>query len=326
MEAPVRLPQEEALRVVMRFTKMGRAQPLTELGNLVAKVRSQGRTTRLALHNTERFGLIHLSFEYGRLIRVDGNVGGPSESLFDLESWRHGAIRVEPIAAGAIEPAGTLPLDTLLDATLAHLERSRVIHSPPPAVSHPQALPDLDADAFSASAVSGAHDATALLASTVPTVPTLPLSAVMPDLAPSAAVAQSGPQRAVRADSDELTDPQWQLLALAVRQIADQAATALGPQISQAMLVDALAQASKGNAFLREVTVDGTGWMRLQSGAVDSAISSFEAAQAVAMLLAVLESFYATRLGAQRVRRLITAAVAPLRHSLEQIGLTVATG
>lgn len=305
---------------------MERAQPLSELVTLISRIRSQGRTTRLALHNTERFGLVHLSFERGRLIRVDGNAGGPSESLFDLESWRHGAIRVAPIEVGSVEPAGTLPLDALMDATMAHLERARVVHSAPPAVSRPQALPDLEVDAFSEAAVSEAHESAAILVSAIPTVPTLPLAAVLPDLAPGEPFSRSAPHRAVRVDGDALTDPQWQLLALAVRQIADQAAAALGPQVSQAMLADALAQAGRGSAFLRQVSVDGSGWLRWQSPADRVAIPTFEAAQAVATLLAVLESFYTTRLGAQRVRRLITSAVAPLRNSLEQIGLTVAGG
>jgi hypothetical protein len=303
---------------------MERAQPLAELVRLVAKVRSQGHTARLALHNTERFGLVHLTFERGRLIRVDGNTGGPAESLFDLESWRQGAIRIESIPAGTIEPASALPLDALLDATLAQLERTRVVHSAPPAVSHSWSLPDLAVDTFSADA-SGA-DATPAVLSAVPTVPTLPAAAMMPELASNGAGAQSAPRRAVRGGGDELTVPQWQLLALAVRQITEQAAVALGPQTSQAMLAEALAQASKGSAFLRQVEVDDTGWLRRLERADRGGSSTYEAAQAVATLLAVLESLYATRLGAPRVRRLITAAVAPLRNSLEQIGLTVVGG
>jgi hypothetical protein len=302
---------------------MERAQSLAELVHLVAKLRSQGSTARLALHNTERFGLIHLTFDRGRLIRVDGNAGGPAASLFDLESWRHGAIRAEPIPPGTLEPAGTLPLDALLDATLAQLELARVVHAAPPAVNHSWSLPDLEADTFSAGA-SGAHAVAAVL-SAVPTVPTLP-AAVLPELAPSGASAQSAPQRAVRAGGDELTEPHWQLLALAVRQIADQAALALGPQASQAMLVEALAQASKGSAFLRQVSVDDTGWLRRAERADREASSTYEAAQAIATVLAVLESLYTMRLGGHRVRRLITAAVAPLRNSLEQIGLTVVGG
>ncbi len=305
---------------------MERAQPLAELVSLVAKVRSQGRTMRLALHNTERFGLVHLTFERGRLIRVDGSAGGPSETLFDLEAWRHGAIRMAPIPEGTIEPVGTLPLDALLDATLAHMEQARIIHAAPPAIGLLPELPDLEVDTFSAAAISRVHEANVLLASVVPTVPTLPMIATQPERAENEAHTQSGARRAVSAGREELTEPQWQLLALAVRQVADQAAVALGPQVSQAMLEDALAQASRGSAFLRHITLDGTGWLRRQDGAERGGVQTFEAAQAIATLLAVLESFYATRLGAPRVRRLITAAVAPLRISLEQIGLTVANG
>jgi hypothetical protein len=297
---------------------MERAQPLSDLVNLIATIRSQSRTTRLSLHNTERFGLIHLSFEHGRLIRVDGNAGGPSESLFDLESWRHGAVRIESITAGTVEPASALPLDALLDTTLRHLERAGVVHSAPPAVSVPGSLPDLTADRFS----SSGPEADAVFVSAIPTVPTLP-SATLPDAVLNGAAPLATQVQSRREGDVALTDPQWQLLALAVRQIADQAAIALGPQAAQAMLVDALAQAGGSSAFLRQVTIDGTGWLRRQESTGRGAVSTFEATQAIATLLAVLESYYATRLGAQRVRRLITSAVAPLRNSLEQIGLTV---
>ncbi|HEV2239059.1 MAG TPA: DUF4388 domain-containing protein [Ktedonobacterales bacterium] len=308
---------------------MDRAHPLAELVSLIATIRSQGRTARLALHNTERFGLLHLSFEQGRLVRVEGNAGGPSESLYDLESWRHGAIRIEPLAPGAAGPSGNLPLESLLDATLAQMERARIVHSAPPALSHQDSLPDLTADAFSTAGARDSRDSredAAIFASSIPTVPTLHAPAVMQDMALSGVTAHSGPQRATGPTGAELTDPQWQLLALAVRQITDQAAMALGPQMSQTLLVDALAQASAGNSFLRQLKVDGSGWLWRQEGTGRGATATFEAAQAIATLLAVLESHLATRLGTQRVRRLITTAVAPLRNSLEQIGLTVVSG
>jgi hypothetical protein len=298
---------------------MERAQPLSDLVNLIATIRTQGRTTRLALHNTERFGLVHLSFEHGRLIRVEGNAGGPSESLFDLESWRGGAVRVESITAGTVEPASTLPLDTLLDTTLQHMERTGAVHSAPPAVSLPHGLPDLEADSFSIRAA----EADAVFVAAIPTVPALP-GAELVEAALNGAEPRATQARTRREGAVALTDPQWQLLALAVRQVADQAASALGPQVAQSMLVEALAMASGSSAFLRQVTIDSSGWLKRQEGAGRAAISTFEATQAVATLLAVLESYYGTRLGAQRVRRLIAAAVAPLRNSLEQIGLTVA--
>src|SRR5579859_4923592 len=148
-EAPECAPRAPAARAVARTSNMERAQQLSELVSLVATIRSQGRTARLALHNTDRFGLLHLYFEQGRLIRVEGNAGGPSESLFDLESWRHGAIRIETVAPGAVEAVSNLPLEPLLDATLAQLERARVAHSAPPVLSPSPALPNLAADAFS---------------------------------------------------------------------------------------------------------------------------------------------------------------------------------
>ncbi len=122
---------------------------------------------------------------------------------------------------------------------------------------------------------------------------------------------------------EELTDPQWQLLALAVRQITEHAGSVLGIQDAEMLLREALAQANEENAFLRGVVVDDTGWLRIRDARVRATCSTFEVAQAVALLLAVLESLYALRLGEQRVRKLIAAAVAPLRLSLEQVGLSV---
>ncbi|HEX9414118.1 MAG TPA: hypothetical protein VF916_11495 [Ktedonobacterales bacterium] len=284
---------------------MERTHQLGELVGLIAAVRAQGRTVRLALHNTDRFGLLHLYFERGQLIRLEGHTGGSAESLLDLESWRHAAVRLEPVSPGAVTPSVSFALDRLLDRTLAKLERAGVTHPAPLAVGHPTHPPDASAGQYSAG-VSGLP-------------PLMPVGPV------DGAAQAGGDYSSQRHDphGEELTDPQWQLLALAVRQITEHAGSVLGIQDAEMLLREALAQANEENAFLRGVVVDDTGWLRIRDARVRATCSTFEVAQAVALLLAVLESLYALRLGEQRVRKLIAAAVAPLRLSLEQVGLSV---
>jgi hypothetical protein len=294
---------------------MDHAHPLSGLAGMVAALRAQGRTARLALHNTERFGLIHLYFSQGRLIRVEGHAGDPARNLMDLRTWQSGAVRVDDVEAPAGVAASPAVLEAELHRTLAELERRGIVYPAPPAASPdspfyvrsspgmaggPDGLPPLDRMQANNHGTSG-NAATGQ-----------PSQYAEPAREP--ANAQNGPR---------LTVPQWQLLALAVRQVTEHIAQLLGGKIAESILRNALSRANYDSAFLQGLEVDQTGWLRARDQAFVMRYSTFDAAEAVALLLTQMEQSVAEVVGPQRAQSLIAGAVAPFRTSLEQIGLTI---
>jgi hypothetical protein len=288
---------------------MERAHQLSELAGLIATIRAKGQAVRLVLHHTERFGLIHLYFAEGRLVRVEGHAGNPTRSLLDLRTWRYGAIRVDHIAAQASLTAEGDALETVLSQTLAELERRGVIHPAPPAVT-PQAT-------WHARGMSGRPQGTSGQAS-IDGLPTMALP-LLPELRHPSMVGAIP----VLASGESLTDPQWQLLALAIRQVTDQAGQLIGSQVAQGMLRQALAQTATGNPFLAGLDIDATGWVHPHEAGFATRFSTYDVAEAVAALLTGFESLCAELLGAVRAQQMIAAATGPLRTSLEQIGISV---
>ncbi len=285
---------------------MEHAHQLSALAGLIAALRAQGRTVRLALHNTERFGLIHLYFAQGRLIRVEGHAGDPARNLLDLATWRHGAVRVDYVEPPSADAASPAALEAELSETIDELERRGVVYPAPPSVN--------------SAATSGVFRSSGAPAGRNG-LPPLP---GMEHLAASFQPAPSGmpPASAVVAD-DRLTDPQWQLLALAVRQVIERAAQLLGGAVAESMLRHALAQLAANNAFLAGLELDASGWLRAREAGFTGRFSTFDVVEAIAALLSQVEMRAASVLGPQRAQQLIAQAVAPFRVSLEQIGLTV---
>ena len=288
---------------------MERAHQLSELAGLIATIRAQGQAVRLVLHHTERFGLIHLYFAEGRLVRVEGHAGSPTRSLLDLRTWRHGAIRIDHAAAQASLAGESGALETVLGQTLAELERRGVIHPAPPAVA-PQATAHGRGAGGWPQGISGL--------SPIDGQPTMALPLLSEQRYPSAAGAIP-----VLAAGEHLTDPQWQLLALAIRQVTDQAGQLIGSQVAQGMLRQALSQAAVGTPFLAGLDIDATGWVHPHEAGFATRFSTYDVAEAVATLLTRFESLCAELMGAVRAQQMVAAATGPRRTSLEQIGSSV---
>src|SRR5215831_10458281 len=110
---------------------MEHTYPLSRLSIDITTVRTKSQTLRLVLRNTERFGLIHLYFERGHLVQVQGHKEGPLKSFADLSTWTQGTIRQDEVALGA-EKRGVNPgLEEGLDSTLLQLESRGVVQAPP---------------------------------------------------------------------------------------------------------------------------------------------------------------------------------------------------
>ncbi len=294
---------------------MQRAYPLAQLSEMIAAARAQPRPARLVLRNTERFGLIHLYFAHGRLVRVEGHRETPLRSLEDLAAWRVGAVRRDDVE----ELPGALAADPTLEAALDYSLRvleshgiSRAIRSvtppapqqaqqPAPAIrgtAGPSMVFDLDASA-----------------------PGAPPTVTMDGLP---ALAGVGPQgESITATADRLTDPQWQLIAIAVRQVVEQAAQAIGLTMAEGLMRRALGRVATVKPPLRGMELDASGWLRLAPGVSLAGHSRYEIVEAIAALLGNFELRCASLVGPDRAKQIITAATLPLSSSLAQVGLAI---
>lgn len=284
---------------------MEHAHQLSGLAGLIASIRAQGRTARLALHNTERFGLIHLYFAEGRLIRVEGYAGDPARNLADLATWQQGAVRIDRVHAPSGVAASPDALEAELFRTLAELERRGVMHPAPPATSS-------DAYSFAnrtSEGLSGVNGLPPL--GSVGREPQQPM--------PSRANTQGEHEPS----SATLTDPEWQLLALAVHQVEEHAGQLLGGRVADSIARGALAQAATDSPFLAGLALDETGWLRPRQQGFTARFPTFTAVEAIAALLTQIEVDIAAVVGRQRAKQLIATSVTPFRTSLEQIGLIV---
>jgi hypothetical protein len=295
---------------------MQRAYPLAQLSEMIAGARAQPRPARLVLRNTERFGLIHLYFAHSRLVRVEGHRETPLRSLEDLAAWRVGAVRRDDVEdlPGALAADPTL--EAALDSSLRVLEThgiSRAIRSvtPPAPQQAQQPAPVLRGTAGPSMIFD--LDASA---------PGAPPPTVTMDGLP--ALAGVGPQgESVTATADRLTDPQWQLIAIAVRQVVEQAAQAVGLTMAEGLMRRALGRVATVKPPLRGMEVDGSGWLRLAPGVSLAGYSRYEIVEAIAALLGNFELRCASLVGAERAKQIITAATLPLSSSLAQVGLTI---
>lgn len=298
---------------------MQRAYPLAQLSEMIAAARAQPRPARLVLRNTERFGLIHLYFAHGRLVRVEGHRETPLRSLEDLAAWRVGAVRRDDVE----ELPGALAADPTLEAALDYSLRvleshgiSRAIRSvTPPAPQQPQQ----------------ARQATPLIRGTAGPSMVFDLDASAPGAAPPTvtmdglpALAGVGPQgESITASADRLTDPQWQLIAIAVRQVVEQAAGAIGLTMAEGLMRRALGRVATVKPPLRGMELDASGWLRLAPGVSLAGHSRYEIVEAIAALLGNFELRCASLVGAERAKQIITAATLPLSSSLAQVGLAI---
>jgi hypothetical protein len=311
---------------------MEHAQQLSALASVVAAVRASGRTVRLALHNTDRFGLIHLYFGDGRLVRVEGHASDPARNLRDLSTWRRGAIRIDNVAPSSTDAASPAALEAELNAALAELERQGVVHPVPPAVS-------FDSSSRPTPSPAGASSMLGL-----PSLDEMPnrsggatssgrmrASSGAPRSQPAtngvAASAGAHPEEmGVAAEPEQrLTDPQWQLLALAVRQVTEHAAQLVGARIADTMLRQSLGQTAPAHPFLAGLEVDQTGWLRTPGNGYTGRFTTLDAAEGVAALLTQIESRAGAVVGARRAQDMIATALIPFRVSLQQLGLTIRT-
>lgn len=305
---------------VYREKGMEHSNQLPRLPADIAAIRSQNQTVRLVLRNTERFGVIHLYFERGRLVQVQGHKENPIKSFADLATWNQGALRQDEVSTG-MDNAGINPLlDQALDSTLQQLESRGVVQplpaarratgfqaqdsayalAPSPAASPPYALGN-----------EGQHHWPSPLAG-----PEMPPHELFTDM-PTMPISSANP-------GEYLADSQWQLLALVVRQVVDQAGTIIGKDTVDSLIRQSLAYGAVKQPPLRILELDTTGWLSPLPGQRISAYPLADVADAVATLLTSFENRCASLIGPEDAHRLIVNAARPFSASLAQLGLAIA--
>lgn len=317
--------------------------PLAHLAQLVASSLSQERPTRLALRNTERFGLVHLYFAQGRLCRVEGHRASPLASLSDLATWRAAAIRRDDGLSAAVASASQGEHVPALAQALAEairvLETNGVISPPAPVTPHP----------ISRGALSGPlrmrtpHSRPG--SSPLPPYPHTPNPKSMPPSArewsqleqmaglPPLANAAMPPEPPAPWRGAEpvggalLGNPQWQLIALVTRQVVERAGRQIGQQLAENLLRQALGQTATSKESLRVVEIDSTGWLQMIASPEGKNITDYPTAvvtDAIAALLTNFELRCASLVGAAQAQQILASATEPFRASLAKIGLAVA--
>lgn len=296
---------------------MDQDYPLARLGTIVALARTRTTPTRLLLRNSDRFGVIHLYFAGGRLVSVEGHRDSPVNTLADLGAWENGTIRTDDAQIpllGDPDPRLEVALAHALQELAAHGAR----HTPSrprsrPGRTRPTPLPGASQPA-TPRPVSGLFRS-GPASSDIPPVGLPPLSAT-PEVPVGPAAEAPRPEN--------LTAPQWQLIALAVRQVVTQAGAEIGETMSIRLFSQALAHAARTRPMLAPLSIELSGWLTATPADAMLQFRCDAVVEAVADVLAGFETRCASLVGPSRAKGLIVAAVGPFRQGLAQIGLEVA--
>lgn len=308
--------------------------PLARLAELVSGALSQNAPMRLVLRNTERLGIVHLYFDAGQLRRVEGHRTPAAGLLADLATWTAGTIRVDAMpqhidgadgAGGAQEQQASQQLSTSLAEALHSLQQRRVVaYAPSPRLL---GAPTATSQASQPSRVTPLpmwqQSAPGHLGGPTP-LPRTPLGGgdpSQPSIPPSSPAPRLGASS--QATDERLTAPQWQLIALVVRQVVEQAGQRIGLAAAENVLHEALAHTGRTRALLRTLDIDATGWLVAPRDLPISSYGMFEVVDSIAALLTSFELRVAALVGETQARRIVVTATAPFRASLAQIGLDI---
>lgn len=309
---------------------MEHGHPFARLAADVAAARARGRPTRLVLRHTERFGLVHLYFQHGRLARVEGYLGTPMNSLYDLATWEQGVIRRDD-DPGAFVEDNDPQLEAALVDVLRQLEARGVVHPAPPARvwrSHPSSVPGSGPlpDAPFGHRSDTSRSRSSVGSGDLPPLPTVDeIERRTPPHAPSPlGTAPLATPATAAAPQNRLTEPQWQLLALVIHQVVEKAGGLVGAQMAEGLLAQALQHAARNHPLLSKLEMDALGWLKARDGDTMTLYPTFEVADAVATLLTGFEMRCASLIGAGKAQQMVAAAAGPFKAALLQIGLDVA--
>lgn len=281
--------------------------PLSALAKVVAASRGRGLVARLVVRNGERFGLLHLYFEQGRLVHVEGHLGDPMRSLGDLSTWRQGSVRQDTAAIAGQTLILDPRLDAALDSSLRALVERHVADAP--ASGNLPPISRVPPTSWPPHASQPERVGTGGLP---------PLSRTSAPRADAASTATALAQR------NRLTTPQWQLVALVVRQMVEKVDRLAGAEMAESLLRQSLAHVARSNPILRDLEVERSGWLKETLDAAMTTQSAEDVAEAIAALLTNFELRCGSLIGKDRAHEVLASTAEPYRAALAQIGLDIA--
>jgi hypothetical protein len=321
-----------------------RQESLRNLGTMVARIRATNGTGRLALRNTARMGMLHLYFERGQLVHVEGSRASIDDALIDLAGWTEGLIRfdqgvlperqtVTPAQQDFFHrtlllmqqhgvfgkvPRPTAPLPTQQAPSAPLLNNARPLPQITPARlpvvpasyrRQPEQFdPTIDPVVPSGMAQRPAHRP--------PLEPQWGFSGPLPAVPPAAS---APPGRA----EVLLSARQWELLVEVVRVMLESVGQLFGQRQAQNILQHVLAERSEESEVLGLLQVDRQGWLRELRLHEMLTQPVQEVAAAFVILISDFERRCAGLLGEEKARQMIARALYPYQDALAEIGIAL---
>ncbi len=314
-----------------------RQEPLQALMAVVARIRGTSGTGRLSLRNTARVGTLHLYFERGRLVHIQGTRANADELLIDLAGWKEGLIRFD-VGVSPERHTVTPEQEQFFQQTLILLQQRGIINTasrPLPPITPPDlpfaAQPPEPAPPMSARQVP--QQAPSLQEPPLPNQRAFPPPGGVPWGPGQSYPGQghSGPQSRATVPAalpplslpDPLTPPQWDLLVEVVRALLEDVGQLFGRRQAQNILRNVLADQSEQLPVLGLVQVDRDGWLReLRSGEMITQPRQ-EVAEGFVVLITDFERRCALLLGEERARQMISLALHEYQEELAELGIAV---
>lgn len=317
-----------------------RQEPLRNLGMMIARIRATGGTGRLALRNTVRVGMLHLYFERGQLVQLEGSRASIDDALIDLAGWSEGVIRFD---VGVLPERQTVTpaQQEFFHRTLLMLQQRDVVDEVSPSApfsAHPEKA---------APPQAGLRSLRQRTPTRLPVVPTssqgqpAPLDPTIDAFLPPGTIQRaayrppSGPQGrksrplppvapAFPGTAEVLLSArQWELLVEVVNAMLEGVGQLFGQRQAQNILQHVLLERSEDSKVLELLQVDRQGWLREVRLHEMMTQPVQEVASAFVLLISDFERRCAGLLGEEKARQMIARALYPYHDGLAEIGIAL---
>jgi hypothetical protein len=279
-------------------------------------------------------GTLHLYFERGRLVHMQGIRANADDLLVDLAGWKEGVIRFD-VGVSSERHTVTPEQEQFFQQTLVLLQQRGVISTASRPLSSPDAFfsPQPYEQPLHSSARSGPLPMSPSPERPLPNQRRFPPPGGVSWGPGHAPPGQGNPTPQPRMTTpaalpplslpDLLTPPQWDLLVEVVRTLLEDVGQLFGHRQAQNILRTVLADQSEHVPVLGLVQVDRDGWLReLQPGEMIT-LSRQEVAEGFVALITDFERRCALLLGEERARQMISRALRDYREELAELGIAV---
>jgi hypothetical protein len=322
-----------------------RQEPLRNLATLVARIQGMRGTARLAIRNTVRMGTLHLYFELGRLVHVEGSRSTIDDCLVDLAGWTDGQIRLD-ISVQTERHTVTPEQETFFQRTLLLMQQRGTVSVPsrPAARSQAGSPPAGTLSSPARPPLSGMRPPRLPVTSPAPRRPDpgevivdAPFSPGERERTPHSPYPSSrgysGPLPQMPPLSPVSPPPigaevllssrQWEVLVDAARAMLEGVGHLFGQRQAQNILQHVLAERSDQSEPLGLLQVDRRGWLReVRPGEMLSQPVA-EVSEAFVLLISDFERRCSALVGEEKARQLIARALHPYQDVLAEIGIVL---